>query len=51
MVYGLGCLIGFTFVLFALKETSGQSLDDIGMDVNMGTKTPIPNITVISYNM
>lgn len=30
MVYSFCCLIGFIFVLFVLKETSGQSLDDIG---------------------
>lgn len=32
MVYGCGSLIGFLFVLFALKETSGKCLDDVGVD-------------------
>lgn len=31
-VYGIGCVVGALFVAFVLKETSGQSLDDIGMD-------------------
>lgn len=32
MVYGVGSLVGFFFVLFALKETSGQCLDDVGTE-------------------
>lgn len=28
MIYAAGCVIGFLFVLFVLKETAGQSLDD-----------------------
>lgn len=32
IVYGVGSLIGFFFVLFVLKETSGQCLDDVGME-------------------
>lgn len=31
-IYALGCTVGFFFVLFVLKETSGQSLDDVGID-------------------
>lgn len=30
IVYGVGSLIGFFFVLFILKETSGHCLDDVG---------------------
>lgn len=37
MVYGTSCLIGFLFVLIAVKETSGQCLDDVGTDKS--TKT------------
>lgn len=32
MVYGVGCIIGCLFVLLCLKETSGQSLDDVGVE-------------------
>ena len=35
MIYGIGCVIGFIFVLFVLKETTGQSLDDVGIDANI----------------
>lgn len=31
-IYGLGCTVGFFFVLFVLKESSDQSLDDAGVD-------------------
>lgn len=31
IVFGVGCTIGFLFVLLCLKETSGQSLDDVGV--------------------
>lgn len=30
MIYGFGCVGATIFVLFFLKETSGQSLDDAG---------------------
>lgn len=32
MIYACGCMIGFIFVLFVLKETSGKSLDDVGLN-------------------
>lgn len=32
IVYGVGSLIGFLFVLCILEETSGQCLDDVGTD-------------------
>lgn len=32
LIYAIGCMIGFFFVLFILKETSGQSLDDVGTE-------------------
>lgn len=32
MIYGSGCIAGAIFVLFVLKETSGQSLDDVESD-------------------
>lgn len=31
-ILGSGCIFGFFFVLFVMKETSGQSLDNIGDD-------------------
>lgn len=31
-ILGSVCVVGFFFVLFVMKETSGQSLDDIGVD-------------------
>lgn len=30
IILGTGCIIGFFFVLIVMKETSGQSLDDVG---------------------
>lgn len=30
IILGIGCIIGFLFVLIAMEETSGQSLDDVG---------------------
>lgn len=38
MVYGVGSLIGFFFVLFVLKETSGQCLDDVGTEQKKAEK-------------
>lgn len=43
MVYAFGCLIGFVFVLFVLKETSGQSLDAIRMDVDSKAEATVGN--------
>lgn len=34
LIYGVGCLCGFFFILFILKETSGESLDDVGVNEN-----------------
>lgn len=31
-IYGVGCIVGFIFVLFVLDETSGQPLDDVGLN-------------------
>lgn len=31
-IYGCGCIIGFIFVLLVVKETSGTSLDDVGVE-------------------
>lgn len=31
LVFGIGSLVGSFFVLFVLKETSGQCLDDVGV--------------------
>lgn len=44
-VYGIGCIIGFLFVLFVLKETKGRSLDDIGVKEK---KQPIEKVVEIS---
>lgn len=30
IIYAVGCIFGFFFVLFLLDETSGKSLDDVG---------------------
>lgn len=38
MIYACGCFIGFIFILFALKETTGRSLDGVGVDMNAETK-------------
>lgn len=32
MIFGIGCSIGAIFVLCVLKETSGLSLDNVGMN-------------------
>lgn len=32
LILGSGCIVGFFFVLFVMKETSGQSLDNVGED-------------------
>lgn len=39
MIYAFLCFIGFIFIFFALKETTGFSLDDIGMDQNVKIRT------------
>lgn len=31
LVYSFGSTIGFVFILFVLKETTGKSLDNIGV--------------------
>lgn len=31
MIYVVGSVVGFVFVLFVVKETSGQSLDTVGV--------------------
>lgn len=35
IILGIGCFVGFFFVLIFMEETSGQSLDDIGVDEKM----------------
>lgn len=30
--FSVCCIIGFAYVFFVLEETSGQSLDDVGLD-------------------
>lgn len=37
-IYGGCSIIGFIFVLFVLKETSGKSLDDVGSEQKMNSK-------------
>lgn len=32
IIYGVGCIIGSIFVIFVMRETSGQSLDDVGVN-------------------
>lgn len=31
-MYGIGCVVGAIYVIFLLKDTTGQSLDDIGVE-------------------
>lgn len=31
-IFGIGCIIGTIFVFFILEETTGKSLDDVGLD-------------------
>lgn len=31
-IYAVGCILGFFFVLFVLDETSGKSLDEVGIE-------------------
>lgn len=38
LIYGVGCIVGFVFVLWFLKETSGQSLDEVGIDEKTKTE-------------
>lgn len=38
LILGGGCVFGFFFIHFAMKETSGQSLDDIGADEQLKSK-------------
>lgn len=35
MIYAVGSFIGAMFVLFVLEETTGTSLDEVGMDENV----------------
>lgn len=35
MIYAVGSFIGAIFVLFVLDETTGSSLDEVGMDGNI----------------
>lgn len=34
MIYGIGSICGAIFVILVLKDTSGISLDDVGIDEN-----------------
>lgn len=34
LIYAIGSFIGALFVLFILEETTGTSLDEVGMDMN-----------------
>lgn len=36
--YGIGCIVGFIFVLFVLNETKGKSLDDVGVVEKLDVK-------------
>lgn len=36
-ILGSGSILGFFFILFVMKETSGQSLDDVGADEKLKT--------------
>lgn len=41
MIFVFFCCIGFIFVFFVLEETTGQSLDDIGIDENVKARRSI----------
>lgn len=46
LVFAFLSLLGFIFVLFVLKETTGSSLDDVGVadkSTTDGTHTENPN--------
>lgn len=44
MIFGIGCSIGAIFVLCVLEETSGLSLDNIGMNDDMENTVSQPLI-------
>lgn len=44
LIYTVACLIGSVFVLFVLKETTGESLDDVGV-TDKSTTTTTTNST------
>lgn len=44
--FGVSSVVGAIFVYFVLKETSGQSLDDVGLD----EKTKMDRIHAIRLN-
>lgn len=37
-IHGFLCIVATIFVAFVLKETTGQNLDDVGLDAKMKTK-------------
>lgn len=47
LIYGAGCLVTLGFVFVVLKETAGQSIDDIAMNgkvkATAGADNNIPN--------
>lgn len=47
-IYAICSVIAFNFILFVLKETSGQSLDDVGSKVK---SKPIETYTEKSINV
>lgn len=54
MIYGLGCIVGFIFVVFVQKETRGQSIDDaptndkVNNNIDMSNKVNCPQDPLIS---
>lgn len=45
MIYGAGCLVTLGFVFVVLKETAGQSIDNVAMNekTTAGADNNIPN--------
>lgn len=43
IIYAIGCIIGSLFVQFVMKETSGQSLDDVAVVDEEQEKEDIKN--------
>lgn len=40
IMYGVFCVLGSIFVVFALQETSGKSIDGVGTTSKDNTKMP-----------
>lgn len=44
MIYGTGCVVGTIFIIFVLGDTSGTSLDDVGVKVDSKHKNKTDNV-------